>query len=161
MKMLGIFCSTNVADNEELKKKLKVKNTIMFLFLIAGISVILAAAFYEKNDGAFKNGVTSSFYYGVGCGIIAAAFILIIRNLSVMKSETKLTEMRVNITDERNIAINSASIKASVAIMLTASFIISFASGICTIHVTKAILFLIMLFLFSYIVSYRVISTRI
>lgn len=159
--MIGIFCSSNIKDNTQLKRKLKVQNVIMLLLMMVGIAVIVATVLYKNNGGTFLNGVSPSFYYGVGSGVIAGAAVLTIKNTLTMKSEQKLTRMRINITDERNIAINSASIKVAVAVMLAAAFAILLISGIWTIRMPKAIFCLIMLFLASYCVSYKIISSRI
>lgn len=164
MKMLGIFCSSNITTNDELRRQLKIKNVILAILAAAGIIMIVAAVLYSRNGGTFSGDMPdeyySGFYRGAGTGLIFAAVVMIARNAAAMKNEQKLTQMRIELTDERNRAINEAAMKISIGIHLAVMLLTIFVSGIYAVPTAKALCFMFVLFLFSYIISYSVLSTR-
>ena len=110
--VLGVFCNSDVSNNEELKAQLRKKNVFMVLLLIISGLAMLGLIIYESNGGEYVGDKNGWFYRGACTGIAFAAVIFLFRNLNTIKDEKKLTELRIEITDERNIAINAAAVKA-------------------------------------------------
>lgn len=156
MKIKGIFCQTTAATNEEYRKIVKDRNKYMAVLIIVGI-VIAAAAFIADAKGAaalpeYMLGV----YAGAGTGIAAAGLILMVRNLMLLKDEKKLKESRLENSDERLSEISNHALKSAFEVMLIATLAVSMIGGIFYPILVKILLFILMCFMLSYIVSFRI-----
>lgn len=153
--VLGVFCNSDVSNNEELKAQLRKKNVFMVLLLIISGLAMLGLIIYESNGGEYVGDKNGWFYRGACTGIAFAAVVFLFRNLNTIKDEKKLTELRIEITDERNIAINAAAVRAALAVMFAAMFVIMLSSGFVLLDVYTALVFLFALFMVSYAAAYR------
>lgn len=80
----------------------RIKNRIIYsvcLIVLGAISAVLGIGDFlplEMSD------YVSGFYSGVGCGLVAAGAITIIRNVRILKDEKQLKEKEIYENDERN-----------------------------------------------------------
>lgn len=74
--------------------------------------------------------------------------------------EEKLTELRILQTDERNIAINMSAVKASVGVFFLAALLLLTLSCFMVLETAKILMFLMILFWFSYTVAYKLYSMK-
>lgn len=156
MRIKGIFCGTTAATNEEYRKIIKERNCYMAVLVIVGI-VIAAAAFIADAKGMtalpeYMLGV----YSGTGTGIALAGIILFVRNLILLKDENKLKESRIENSDERLAQISNLAMRFAFKIMLLAILAVSMIGGIFYPILVKMFLFILVCFLFSYIVAFRI-----
>lgn len=82
----------------EQKLKLRISFSVVLLFLggaslYVGTCVPLASGNVDYSSG---------FYVGLGCGLIAAAIITIIKNVRILKNKEALKQREIYESDERN-----------------------------------------------------------
>ncbi len=138
MKGKGIFCQTTAATNEEYRKELKRKNWIMALIGVLGLAASVIAAVAWKSESAGLPDYMVGVYCGMGTGIALGCLILIGRNLLLFRDEEKLKRSRLENSDERLRQIG----------------------GIFYPILIKAFLFILYVFLFSYLIACRVYDKR-
>lgn len=156
MKIKGIFCKASAATNEEYRKIIKDRNKYMTVLIAVGI-VIAAAAFMAEAMGiAALPEYMLGVYAGAGTGIAAAGVILLVKNLMLLKDEKKLKESRLENSDERLSEISNHALRSAVRVMLIAELSVSMIGGIFYPVLVKMLLFILMCFMLSYIVSFRI-----
>ena len=99
-------------------------------------------------------------YCGMGTGITLGCLILIGRNLLLFRDEEKLKRSRLENSDERLRQISGLAIRAAVLAMMIAALAGGLIGGIFYPILIKAFLFILYVFLFSYLIACRVYDKR-
>lgn len=159
--MLGIFCATKVTSDEEYRKYAGRR-----CFVYAGLALIgvITAAIAIAAEFLWMVEISDMMlgvYTGVGTGLTVAGIILLIKNMLLIKDEKKLRQARIADSDERNIQISMLATKAALAVLLIGMYFAILLGGLWYPILTKVLAFLLMLFMFSYVVAYRIISRKI
>lgn len=153
MSMRGIFCQTTATTNEEYRKELKDRNGWLLFMAIGGAGEAAAAALAESGGTLSIPNYMLGVYCGTGAGIMVAAIVLYIRNLFLLKDEEKLKKSRLENYDERNQEIRNKALLAAVKILLVVCFVTAMVGGIFYPYLIKMLLFVIYVFLFSYLIA--------
>ena len=153
MSMRGIFCQTTATTNEEYRKELKDRNGWLLFMAIGGAGEAAAAALAESGGTLSIPDYLLGVYCGTGAGIMVAAIVLYIRNLFLLKDEEKLKKSRLENYDERNQEIRNKALLAAVKILLVVCFVTAMVGGIFYPYLIKMLLFVIYVFLFSYLIA--------
>ena len=153
MSMRGIFCQTTATTNEEYRKELKDRNGWLLFMAIGGAGEAAAAALAESGGTLSIPDYMLGVYCGTGAGIMVAAIVLYIRNLFLLKDEEKLKKSRLENYDERNQEISNKALLAAVKILLVVCFVTAMVGGIFYPYLIKMLLFVIYVFLFSYLIA--------
>lgn len=161
MKIKGIFCGTGAATNEEYRKIIKSRNKYMAVMILVGIIIAAAAFIADAKDIAALPEYMLGVYAGVGTGIAVAGAVLIVKNLTLLKDETKLKESRLENSDERLEQISNLAVRSALKVMLLAILFVGMIGGIFHPVLVKMLLFIIWCFLFSYIIAYRIYQKKI
>ena len=151
--MRGIFCQTTATTNEEYRKELKDRNGWLLFMAIGGAGEAAAAALAESGGTLSIPDYMLGVYCGTGAGIMVAAIVLYIRNLFLLKDEEKLKKSRLENYDERNQEIRNKALLAAVKILLVVCFVTAMVGGIFYPYLIKMLLFVIYVFLFSYLIA--------
>ena len=153
MSMRGIFCQTTATTNEEYRKELKGRNGWLLFMAIGGAGEAAASALAESGGTLSIPDYMLGVYCGTGAGIMVAAIVLYIRNLFLLKDEEKLKKSRLENYDERNQEIRNKALLAAVKILLVVCFVTAMVGGIFYPYLIKMLLFVIYVFLFSYLIA--------
>lgn len=159
--MLGMFCATKVMQDEDYRKYVKRRCLIYAGIALIGVitsAVALAAEFLWTVAISDR---MLSYYMGVGVGLTMAGIILAVKNAMLLKNDKKLRQARIAGSDERNIQIAALATKAALAVLLIGIYFAVLIGGLWYPILMKVLTFLLVLFLFSYVVAYRIISQRI
>lgn len=159
--MLGIFCVTKVTSDEEYRnyagRRCFVYAGLALIGVITAAIAIAAEYLWTVEISDMMLGV----YTGVGTGLTVAGIILTIKNMLLIKDEKKLRQARIADSDERNIQISMLATKATLAVLLVGMYFAILLGGLWYPILTKILAFLLVLFMFSYMVAYRIISRKI
>lgn len=156
--MLGIFCGTDIKSDEAYKKYIKQRIRALAGLTAAGIITALVALAAEFVWTVNVSDLMLGVYTGVGVGLTAGSIVLMIKNILLLKDEKKRRQARISVSDERNIQISARAVKAAIAVLIAAMYFTILIGGLWYPILVKIGSFLLVLFLFSYIVAYRVIS---
>lgn len=156
--MLGIFCGMEVTSDEAYKRYVKRRIRAFAGLIAAGIITALVAAAAEYAWTVNISDMMLGVYTGIGAGLTVSGIVLMIKNILLLKDEKKLRQARISVSDERNIQISTRAAKAAIAVLIVAMYFTILIGGLWYPILAKIVSFLLMLFLFSYIVAYRVIS---
>lgn len=153
MKFIGLFCVTTATNNEEYKKVLKRKNLWMIALGLAGIVIAAAAYFARGDEGVQLPEYILGVYCGLGTGLTLAAIILFVRNCLLMGDEEKLRQSRLKNSDERIAEIRGKAALVATSVTLFLGTGLGLLLGIYEQVLIKAVLFMLYIFLFSYIIA--------
>ena len=156
--MSGIFCLRKIATDEEYRKLTKRRLVRQIAILVIGI-VTLVINEYTRHAGIsnipeFGQGILS----GMGSGLIGAEVIFIIKTIGLLRDEKKLKKARIEESDERNIVMNTESIKIATIVLLFAMYVVFLLGIFITMDITLVIAGLLTLFFVAYIISMIVYS---
>lgn len=154
MKMRGIFCGTTAANNEEYRIVLKKRNGWMAALVVTGIVIAAAAFMAEGSGGAALPEHILGVYCGFGTGLAIAGIILFVRNMILLGNEEKLKKDRLENTDERLMEIGNRAGKTAIKTVLLVGTAAAMICGIYEPVLIKAMLFMLDVFLFSYLIAY-------
>lgn len=151
--------------NEQYIAFLKRQNRMNGIFIVIGILIALiafAAEFLAEQLGLVISidDYMLGVYAGVGCGLLVAGIIRIIRNCSIMKDEEKLTLQRRERGDERLQEISRSAMRISALLMIIGMYAISLIGGLFYPVLPKILLILICIYLVTYVVCYRILEKR-
>lgn len=158
--MRGLLCGTTAKTNEEYKQVVKIRIYRMIgLGLIGAITLVTAllAQFYWKSE--IKSEMLG-VYTGAGSGLLLAAIVMVIRNILMLKDEEKLKESRISNGDERIREISNKSFLAASVTMLIAMYALALIGGLFYPVLVKLLLLIVMIFVFAYMISYRIYNKR-
>lgn len=156
MRVKGIFCGTTAATNEEYRKMIRSKNCYLAVLFFVGIVIAAAAFIADAKDITALPEYMLGVYSGVGTGIVFAAAALFVKNLILLKDENKLKKSRIENSDERLTEISNLAVRTAIKVMLLAILAVSMIGGIFYPILVKLLLFILVCFLFSYIVAFRI-----
>ncbi|MBS7006849.1 hypothetical protein [Anaerostipes sp.] len=158
--MIGLFCASNAKNDEEYKKAVKKKQKYLILLFIVGAATLavslMAYSYWDVNI----NDHMLSAYSGLGTGLMAAALVLWIRFQLVLKNPTKLKELRLSNTDERNQEIGKKAYRFAATALIIALYGVWLIGGLWYPVLTKVMTVLVWVFVITYIVSYKVFERR-
>lgn len=160
MSAKGIFCQTKAATNEEYRRELKRKNWKLTLLCVVGIAASVTAFVAWNKEVSGLPGYMLGVYCGAGTGIALAGLGLIIRNMILLGNEEKLKLSRLENSDERLLEISSRAFKTATQIMLFTALAGGLIGGIFYPILVKAVLFIVYVFLFSYLIARKVYEKR-
>lgn len=161
MRIKGIFCGTTATTNEEYRKVLKRRNAWMIALIIMGVLIAVVALAAESSGTAALPEYILGVYCGFGTGLALAGIILLVRNLILMKDEEKLKQSRIENSDERLQEIGSKASMTAIKVMLLVGTAGGLIVGIYEPVLIKALIFMLDVFLFSYIVAFAFFKKRI
>ncbi|MDO4333694.1 MAG: hypothetical protein Q4C58_13550 [Eubacteriales bacterium] len=159
--MLGIFCGMEATSDEAYRKYVKRRILALAGLIAAGIITALVALAAEYVWTVNVSDLMLGVYTGVGMGLTAGGIVLLIKNVLLLKDEKKIRRARISVSDERNIQISIRAVRAAVAVLIAAMYFTILIGGLWYPILAKIVSFLLILFLFSYVVAYRVISRMI
>lgn len=159
--MIGIFCVTKASTDEEYGRHLG-KACYVYAGMI-GIGVITAAVAVvaELLGMAGISDYMLGIYCGMGSGIAFGGAVLILRNRCLIRDKEKLHKARIHDSDERNFQISNMAVKAALAVLLAGMYLVMLIGGLWYPELPKILLFLVLLFLLSYLAACKLISDRI
>lgn len=158
--MKGILCASTAKTNEEYKKVIKSRMKIMTAIIIIGL---ITAAFGFGSKFYFKTSVSDrilGLYSGIGVGLLAAGIILWIKNKLLLNDDQKLKESRLNNTDERIREIGNRSFRTAAYVMIIALYAIALIGGIFYPVLFVTLMFIICLFLITYMIAFKHYSNK-
>lgn len=124
-----MFYGKNIRTDEEYKKEIIKRMVIFSMILLLGIITIVIALmgkYYEK----FNFEINSIWYFmGMGCGLIFAALVNLIRDYILIKNKYRLRKERIKNSDERNIEISIKASRVTTAVILVMLYITIIVSG--------------------------------
>ncbi|MCI8352250.1 MAG: hypothetical protein HFJ58_01285 [Clostridia bacterium] len=140
-----------------MEKKLKRKCIISFICMVIGI-IIIILSLYLKGLSEMQ----TSYINGFGTSFTIVSFVLFIRNLRSMKNSKTIRDREIELTDERNIEIETKSMavtfRIAIVLQAIASIILSiFMNNELGMHLGL----LVGIQLVIYIISNVVISKKI
>lgn len=152
-------------NNEEYKKYLGKVNRIYlalsivgFLLLVLGVTVEWAG---DNSQLPFTiDDYMLGLYSGAGTGLFVGGIIVIFRNRYLMKNEQKLTAARIEQGDERVQEIGKRATRTATYAMIGSLYAIALIGGLFYPVLPKILLIVILIFLFTYIVSYRILEKK-
>lgn len=152
--MRGIFCGTSARTNEEYKIVVKNRIKISVGIILIGIITAAVAVYAEFYTQTILKDHILGVYTGVGTGLAAGGLILLIKNIMMLKNEDKLKISRLSDTDERIQEIGNKAFRAATYVMLVVMYLVALIGGIFIPELIRALLLVISVFLFAYIVFY-------
>ncbi len=154
--MMGLFCGSKASNNEAYKKIIRQRMRIMLLLFILG-SITLAVSLLAKNLWSVKvDDSMLGVYTGAGAGLSAAAIVIWIKNKRILTDEEKIKKDRLSNTDERLQEINRKALRTATIILLIGLYAIGLIGGLFYPILVKVLFFLISIFLFAYLVTYKI-----
>lgn len=153
MSIRGIFCQTAATTNEEYRNELKSRNIGFSFLAIGGAGAAIMADFAQSRGTVGIPDHMLGVYLGVGTGIMLAAIVLYVRNYLLLKDEEKLKKSRLENYDERNVEIRNKAVLAAVKVLLIACFVTAMVGGIFYPYLIKALIFILDVFLFAYLIA--------
>lgn len=158
--MLGMFCSTNITNNEAYKKHIKRKMGVLAAEMALGLLAIFVALLAKRMEGVQFSEHMQSLYCGIGCGMIAGGAMLLIRNYLLLKDEKMLRQARIASSDERNQQISASATKVAVFTLLVGIYLVIIIGALWYPELSFALSALLILFVLAYVVAYQIISWR-
>lgn len=158
MKGFCLFSGSKATNNEEFRKQLQAKNKALLGLILLGI-ISAAAAYYMEFWGKMKvDDYMLGVYCGIGVGLICSGIVFLIRNKRLMKDEEKLKEARLQVTDERNIEIESRALRMAAFVLLIVMYFAFLFGGLYDPMISKLMSCMICLFLIVYAIAWRVLN---
>lgn len=137
--------------DEEYRAILKRREHFIPLLLFAGAAAIVVSFFLLRSgeEKAFLSGL----YMGIGCGMLGAGAIWLLKIRSMLRDGKKLREKRLKEFDERNIqVINKAHNTAGVLLVMT-GYAVLLAAGFFSMEVFWTVWAFIMVYFVFFLVS--------
>lgn len=153
MKFIGLLCGTTAANNEEYRKVLKRRNIWIAAFALLGLMIAAAAFLAAGNERVQLPEYILGVYCGVGAGICLGCIFLIVRNLLIMGNEEKLKQGRLENSDERIAEIRNRACGVAIGVTLLLCMAAGLIFGIYEQVLIKAVLFVLDVFIFSYLIA--------
>lgn len=159
--MRGIFCGCSVKTNEEFREVLRRRNKKLFLLVGLGILTAVAGFLAHFYFDAVITDRTLGLITGMGTGLFAAGIVLVIRNQRIMKDEEKLKKNRLLCTDERYGQISQNAFQAAAYVLLLGLYVIGIIGGMFYPILIKVMEILIVLFVVTYFIAYKIYEKKI
>lgn len=110
------------------------------------LTILGIASLYIGIRISFPSGNTafsSGFYTGIGCGLIAASIITLIKNIRLLKNKDALKRREIYESDERNRIIGLKSRSYAGYAMFILLYIALLVAGTMNVLAMKTILFIL------------------
>ena len=154
--MMGLFCGSKANNNEEYKRVIRLRMNIMLLLFVLGVTT-LAVSILAKSVWMVKiDDRMLGVYTGAGAGLSIVAIVIWIRNKLILSDENKIKNDRLSNTDERLQEISRKAFRAATAILLISLYATGLIGGLFYPILVKVLLVLISIFLFVYVLAYKI-----
>ena len=90
----------NVKLGKSIEQKLKLRILMSIILLILGTASLYVGTCVPLASG--NADYSAGFYVGLGCGLIAAAVITILKNIRLLRNKEALKQREIYESDERN-----------------------------------------------------------
>lgn len=152
MNCLFHFAGTNIKTNEEYRKVLEKRIKIFIMVSIIGFLTMGIAILNEIFVIIVADSWLSGVYAGLGCGLIAASTIQIIRCKKILKDEELIKEERLRTQDERNQMISVRAMRAAILTVLLLSYVVLLTAAFYSRVIFFCFWWVVMVFMLSYII---------
>lgn len=140
-----------------IEKRVKLRIVYSVCLLILGIASLYVGNFVPLASGNMD--YSSGFYSGLGCGLIAAAVITIIKNVRLLKNKEALKQRDIYESDERNRLIGLKSWSYAGYAMFVILYIALLAAGALNVVIMNTIMVVLAGFALCLLIS-RIIVER-
>lgn len=156
----GLLYQCNAKNNEEYKAELKKRKRPMVILLLLGLLTLgtLIALILIKPETL--ESYTAGFFCGIGTGLILGGLLGILKIRKTINDEAALKKARLKETDEREQAITSKAIHATLKIMLLSIYLMILLCSFVAIEAITVLYLLVCIFLLSYLFSRKIYSQR-
>ena len=158
--MNGIFCGKASSSNEEYKKVIRFRMRILCVLFLVGAVTFSGTLFIMFRFSSILSDYQSGVYSGIGCGLMGAAVALWIKNKMLLGNEEKLKQSRLANSDERNIEISQKAMRIAAMALIVALYLVGIVGGFFYPVLIKVLLFLVCIFLFVYVVAFKMIGKK-
>ncbi|MDO5423618.1 MAG: hypothetical protein Q4F41_07830 [Eubacteriales bacterium] len=153
--MRGIFCSQVTKSDEEYCEVLKKRKTRMVGLFLLGLAAMGISAWAEWSGKAVIADYMLGVYCGGGTGLMLGAVILWFQQNALLKNERKRKERRMEEADERVAEISNRAYRTAATMLLVGLYLTGLVGGLFEPLMVKILLFLVCIFMFSYLVAFR------
>ena len=158
--MNGIFCGKASSSNEEYKKVIRFRMRIFCVLFLVGAVTFSGTLFIMFRFSSILSDYQAGVYSGIGCGLMGAAVALWIKNKMLLGNEEKLKQSRLANSDERNIEISQKAMRIAAMALIVALYLVGIVGGFFYPVLIKVLLFLVCIFLFVYVVAFKMIGKK-
>ena len=158
--MNGIFCGKASSSNEEYKKVIRFRMRIFCVLSLVGAVTFSGTLFIMFRFSSILSDYQAGVYSGIGCGLMGAAVALWIKNKMLLGNEEKLKQSRLANSDERNIEISQKAMRIAAMALIVALYLVGIVGGFFYPVLIKVLLFLVCIFLFVYVVAFKMIGKK-
>lgn len=156
---MKLFEKANYKTEEGYRTYIQQRILINIAVILFGVITFIVTIIAESKE-LFAEDFMLGVYEGVGTGLVGAGVMLLIRNLIRLNNKDAAKKGRIEINDERNLEIYQKAIRIALFIMLIAIYIVMLIGGLWYPILTKVLSSLVCLFLFSYVVAYKMIEKK-
>ena len=144
-------------EGKTIEKRVKLRIVYSVCLLILGITSLYVGNFVPLASGNMD--YSSGFYSGLGCGLIAAAVITIIKNVRLLKNKEALKQRDIYESDERKRLIGLKSWSYAGYAMFVILYIALLAAGALNVVIMNTIMVVLAGFALCLLIS-RIIVER-
>lgn len=156
----GLLYQCNARTNEEYKVELKKRQRLMGIILLLGVITLTAMIILILVKPETLESYTAGFYTGVGTGLILGGLIGILKIRKTLKNEEAVKKARLTETDEREQAISSRALHATLKLLLLSIYLLLLLCSFVTIKSVTVLALLVCIFMLSYLISRKIYSQR-
>lgn len=139
--------NTDEEYRETLKRRRRLVPAVM---LGGGVSIAVSAILMQAGE---EKDFLAGLYMGIGCGILAASTVLLLRIRSLLRDEKKLRMKRLQEYDERNIQLNLKAHNTAGVLLIMTGYVIMLVSGFFSMEVFWTAWALTMLYFVLFLVG--------
>ena len=156
----GLLYQCNARTNEEYKVELKKRQRLMGFLLLLGVFTLATMITLILIKPEMLESYTAGFFSGVGTGLILGGLVGILKIRKTLKDEDAIKKARLIETDEREQAISSRALHATLKILLLSIYLLLLLCSFVTIKSVMVLALLICIFMLSYLISRKIYSQR-
>lgn len=156
----GLLYQCNARTNEEYKVELKKRQRLMGFLLLLGVFTFASMITLILIKPEMLESYTAGFFTGVGTGLILGGLLGILKIRKTLKDEDAIKKARLAETDEREQAISSRALHATLKILLLSIYLLLLLCSFVTIKSVMVLALLICIFMLSYLISRKIYSQR-
>lgn len=156
----GLLYQCNARTNEEYKVELKKRQRLMGFLLLLGVFTLASMITLILIKPEMLESYTAGFFTGVGTGLILGGLVGILKIRKILKDEDAIKKARLAETDEREHAISSRALHATLKILLLSIYLLLLLCSFVTIKSVMVLALLICIFMLSYLISRKIYSQR-
>ena len=156
----GLLYQCNARTNEEYKAELKKRQHLMGILLFLGAFTLATMITLILLKPEMLESYTAGFFSGAGTGLILGGLVGIMKIRKTLKDEEALKKARLTETDEREQAITSRALHATLKILLLCIYLFLIFCSFITIKAVTVLALLVCIFLLSYLISRKIYSQK-